>query len=530
MSNPGHAVLFVAGRRTPVRLYWPCFARIIALAGRWPEEISLSARNRLLDVALLTIALLGPFFHLLGILLRGLTLFYANYSRLGFIYGVLAFSAVAAALLWLRRRSWAIRLIAGAALVVNLGSIAYAGSLWSREMREALANAALVPIASHQVGILVAPADESQAALAGVKALERNLKEIVQQYGLQEHVDLRRVYPLASAEQARRLAERLRANIVLWQPTPDRCTWTVLGANETEIELSPSSLMLLMTTQHTFTPSFEGGDAQDAAQAATVAAPTAAGFAALALGQPVVAVAQFRQALGASGTTTITRRTLYNYLGTALLYADRPDLAIQEFNRAKEIAPDAYTWSGIGIVFMLRREWAEALEAFQAAVAVDPYSPLGYCGLGIIRAREGDIFRAIATYQQAIALCPDWGAPYALLGMAYELEGKAEAARQAYQAAGLRAGPNAGFHVAVLERADAVLRNPPTAIPTATRRPLPTPTPVPTSAIYIVQKNDTLRSIADKFGVTVDAIVELNQLDDPNMLVVGQRLIIPQKR
>lgn len=491
----------------------------------------MSARNRLLDVALWTIALLGPFFHVLGVLIRGLALFYANYSRLGFTYGALAFSALAATLLLLRHRGWAVRLMAGTALVVNLGSIAYAGGLWSREMREALANAAMVPIASHQVGILVAPADESQAALTGVKALEKNLKEIVQQYGLQEHVDLRRVYPLASAEQAQRLAERLRANMVLWQPASDRCALTVLGANETEIELSPVNLMLLMTTQHTFIPSFTGGGSgQDPTQGAKVAAPTAAGFAALALGQPVVAVAQFRQALGAGGITTMTQRTLYNYLGTALLYADRPDLAIQEFNRAKEIAPDAHTWTGIGIVFMMRREWPEVAEAFQEAVAVDPYSPLGYCGLGIVRAREGEISRAIAAYQQAIALCPDWGAPYALLGMAYELEGKVEAARQAYQAAGLRAGPNAGFHVAVLERADAVLRNPPTAIPTATRRPLPTPTPVPTSAVYIVQKNDTLRSIAEKFGVTVDAIVELNQLDDPNMLVVGQRLIIPQKR
>jgi len=116
------------------------------------------------------------------------------------------------------------------------------------------------------------------------------------------------------------------------------------------------------------------------------------------------------------------------------------------------------------------------------------------------------------------------------LGMAYELEAKIEAARQAYQAAGLYAGPNAGFHVAVLERADAIVRNPPTAVPTATPIPLPSPTPVPTSAIYVVEKGDTLRAIADKFGVTMDALVELNQLDDPNTLAVGQHLIIPQKR
>jgi spore germination protein len=52
---------------------------------------------------------------------------------------------------------------------------------------------------------------------------------------------------------------------------------------------------------------------------------------------------------------------------------------------------------------------------------------------------------------------------------------------------------------------------------------------MPTAAVYRVQRGDTLKSIADKFGVSVNALVEVNQLADPNAIVVGQYLVIPEK-
>jgi len=45
--------------------------------------------------------------------------------------------------------------------------------------------------------------------------------------------------------------------------------------------------------------------------------------------------------------------------------------------------------------------------------------------------------------------------------------------------------------------------------------------------VYIVQTGDTLFKIARKFGVTVEAIVAANNIKDPNVISVGQRLIIP---
>ncbi len=77
---------------------------------------------------------------------------------------------------------------------------------------------------------------------------------------------------------------------------------------------------------------------------------------------------------------------------------------------------------------------------------------------------------------------------------------------------------------------------PPPATPVS---PQPTATPLGSSGvpvipaqsageqIYIVQSGDTLFSIARRFGVTVAAIQQRNNISDPNNIKVGQQLIIP---
>jgi LysM repeat protein len=47
------------------------------------------------------------------------------------------------------------------------------------------------------------------------------------------------------------------------------------------------------------------------------------------------------------------------------------------------------------------------------------------------------------------------------------------------------------------------------------------------SFTYTVEKGDTLAQIARKFNVTAESIVNLNQLTDPNVLMLGQELKIP---
>lgn len=53
------------------------------------------------------------------------------------------------------------------------------------------------------------------------------------------------------------------------------------------------------------------------------------------------------------------------------------------------------------------------------------------------------------------------------------------------------------------------------------------PTDKPSYIIYTVVRGDTLTKIAQKYGTTVQKIAELNGIDKPNLIRVGQKLKIP---
>ncbi|PID85492.1 MAG: hypothetical protein CSA11_00680 [Chloroflexi bacterium] len=53
--------------------------------------------------------------------------------------------------------------------------------------------------------------------------------------------------------------------------------------------------------------------------------------------------------------------------------------------------------------------------------------------------------------------------------------------------------------------------------------PVGSPTPI----IYVVQKGDTLNKVARLYGVTVQDIVTLNNIFNPNSIPIGQELLIP---
>ncbi len=64
---------------------------------------------------------------------------------------------------------------------------------------------------------------------------------------------------------------------------------------------------------------------------------------------------------------------------------------------------------------------------------------------------------------------------------------------------------------------------PPTETPTPTATPIPTATPV----VYIVRTGDTLLDIAVAHSTTVEALVQLNGIQNPDRLAVGLVLLIP---
>lgn len=489
------------------------------------------SRSQLLHLALLIVALLGPILFLAGVLARGVTFLHVAYPKLGFIYGAMALSAASAAYLTFRRGPLIVRLVVGVALLANLGSVVYTGNLWLRQMQIALTELEMVPFDPVQVGILVAPANNGSAETAESRVIEKKVNEIVVRNGLEPYIAVRHVYPISSERQARRVGERMRANVVVWKTEQGReHRLTVLGANETEIALEPLTLMLLMSAQEPFIIRDTRAFGEDAASplAAQVVAPVATGFAFLATGRPMLAAAQFQSVVDVPNLVPATLASLHNHFATALLLLDRPDLAHQEYTLSNTIAPNPEAWVGLGNVAIARREWDVATEAFVQALILDAYGSMPYCGLGITFARQSNLSRTLSSYRQAVALEPTQAAPYALLGLAYELTADIEHAREAYKLCVQHAGPNAGLNLAASERAKDVVRHPPTAVPTATPLPTPTAVPVPESQLYVVKRGDTLGAIANELGVTVDALIALNEIDNPKTLQIGQKLLIPE--
>ncbi len=70
----------------------------------------------------------------------------------------------------------------------------------------------------------------------------------------------------------------------------------------------------------------------------------------------------------------------------------------------------------------------------------------------------------------------------------------------------------------------------PTALAVASPVP-PTATATPVAGqptVYVVQPGDTLSTIAEQFDVTVEALMQVNDLANPDTLFVGQELVIPR--
>ncbi len=73
----------------------------------------------------------------------------------------------------------------------------------------------------------------------------------------------------------------------------------------------------------------------------------------------------------------------------------------------------------------------------------------------------------------------------------------------------------------------------PTPPPPSLRVPTPTPAVLrevvsPEGTTYVVQPGDTLYGIAVRFGVSLEALIQANGIEDPNQLQAGQVLVIPR--
>jgi LysM repeat protein len=63
---------------------------------------------------------------------------------------------------------------------------------------------------------------------------------------------------------------------------------------------------------------------------------------------------------------------------------------------------------------------------------------------------------------------------------------------------------------------------------TTTTEPPATTTTTEPDVVHVVASGETLGVIAQRYGTTVQVIAEANELADPDLLAVGQELVIPK--
>jgi len=68
----------------------------------------------------------------------------------------------------------------------------------------------------------------------------------------------------------------------------------------------------------------------------------------------------------------------------------------------------------------------------------------------------------------------------------------------------------------------------PTALPSVLSTAPPSVAPVGSPRLYKIKSGDSLQHIANKFGVTIQSILDANpEISDPNNIFVGQIIVIP---
>ncbi len=112
-----------------------------------------------------------------------------------------------------------------------------------------------------------------------------------------------------------------------------------------------------------------------------------------------------------------------------------------------------------------------------------------------------------------------WTAPLSLLALAVALTG-------CQVTIGAVATPTAGGSAATTATPQVLVEITPVASPTPAP-PSPTAGPVGAPTTYKIQPGDSLSSIAQKFGITVDDIVKANNIENANEIYAGQEIIIP---
>ena len=112
-------------------------------------------------------------------------------------------------------------------------------------------------------------------------------------------------------------------------------------------------------------------------------------------------------------SVTHHNNVIHNDRGIAYVQLGKPDLAIEDFEKAIEIDPDvASAYVNLGQAYNILGDYAKALEAFNKAISLDPSDCRAHNNRGIAYAKLGNRKEAIEDFNSAIAINPEDGRAY----------------------------------------------------------------------------------------------------------------------
>lgn len=517
------------------------------------------------SILLLSLAAVGPVFQAWNYISYRFDVLSGPYDRLAFLLLIVAGSAIAAIVLMRQmlaptlaetqrfvhrpaaRRAASLLLFLDLAFILSLGigwtiTVRENGPLQSSTLPEDVFGIAIALIGEGQ------ESEITNLSLQAANDLRGEIEKELRRTGLMNKVGIQVIGPVSNNESAIQWGDRVGAEIVVWgrmvagQPEAIVPRWTDTTHWVTPAIINSTEIMAASMKGDTVLISDNVAVPHDVHASALV------GQAAIYLEEPAVAITQFEHALDASvvlsGDTSILRSIWLRCRGQAHWSAGQPSLARDDFIASVHLHPDVHTYTAQGNLRLAENDLPGAIGNYRAALAVDPYGATPYIGLGYAYAGQGDLAAAIGQLEQAKRLRLDFAPIYYGLGILYRDHGDVYLARDAFDHCIVLAEENAALIAAANEelRMLGVIPVTPTPSPTpvqaiATALPpssgatisaptSPTET-ASTSNSYVVQSNDNLTTIAARFGISVESIVQANDLRNANAIYVGQELVIP---
>jgi tetratricopeptide (TPR) repeat protein len=132
----------------------------------------------------------------------------------------------------------------------------------------------------------------------------------------------------------------------------------------------------------------------------------------------------------------------HNNLGAVFMIESRFDDAIQQFNTALQINPDAaVAHYNLGGTFRRMGRPQDAIGQYEQALRTQPGYFDAHNNLGVTLGQMGDLTNAISHLEEAVRVKPDSAEAHGNLGVALELSGNVPQAMEQYKHA-LRIDPN----------------------------------------------------------------------------------------